>query len=100
MDLLTLALVGGTVWTSPSEEPIRNATVLIEGGRIAAVGPAASIKIPAGARKLDCTGLTVTAGFWNSHVHFTERKWADAASIPAPELERQLREMLTRFGFT
>jgi imidazolonepropionase-like amidohydrolase len=100
MDVLTLALVGGTVWASPSEQPIRNATVLIEGGRIAAVGPASRIKIPPGARKLDCTGLTVTAGFWNSHVHFTERKWSDAAAIPAPELERQLRDMLLRYGFT
>jgi dihydroorotase-like cyclic amidohydrolase len=100
MDLLTLALVGGTVWTSPSEQPIRNATVLIEAGKITAIGPSSRIKIPAGARKLDCTGLTVTAGFWNSHVHFTERKWADAASIPAPELERQLGDMLLRYGFT
>jgi imidazolonepropionase-like amidohydrolase len=100
MDILTLALVGGTVWTSPSEQPIRNATILIEGGKISAVGPEVGVKIPAGARKIDCTGLTVTAGFWNSHVHFTERKWADAAAISATELARQLQEMLTRYGFT
>jgi imidazolonepropionase-like amidohydrolase len=100
MDILTLALMGGTVWISPAEEPIHNAVVIVEGGKIAAVGPAARVKVPANARKIDCAGLTVTAGFWNSHVHFTEHKWADAASIPAPELERQLREMLTRYGFT
>src|SRR5262245_56307921 len=100
MDILTLALVGGTVWTSPADDPIRNATVLIEGGKIAAVGPAAGVEVPVGARTIDCSGLIITAGFWNSHVHFTERKWADAASIPAPELARQLREMLTRYGFT
>jgi imidazolonepropionase-like amidohydrolase len=100
MDILTLALVGGTVWTSPSEEPTRNATVLIEGGKIAAVGPASRIKIPADARTIDCAGLTITAGFWNSHVHFTERKWAEASTIPAAELARQLQEMLTRYGFT
>src|SRR5207245_5018402 len=40
------------------------------------------------------------AGFWNSHVHFFERKWSAASSIPAPELARQLQEMLTRYGFT
>src|SRR5262249_32739471 len=45
-------------------------------------------------------GMTVTAGFWNSHVHFFERKWAKAGEIPAAELTRQLQEMLTRFGFT
>jgi imidazolonepropionase-like amidohydrolase len=100
MDIPPLALVGGTVWISPSDEPIPNATVLIEGGKIAVIGPVARVKIPQGAQKIDCTGLTVTAGFWNSHVHFTERKWADVAAIPAPELARQLQEMLTRYGFT
>jgi imidazolonepropionase-like amidohydrolase len=49
---------------------------------------------------LDCRGLTVTAAFWNSHVHFFERKWANAADLPAAELARQLEEMLTRYGFT
>jgi imidazolonepropionase-like amidohydrolase len=29
-----------------------------------------------------------------------ERKWADAANIPAPELAVQLEAMLTRYGFT
>jgi imidazolonepropionase-like amidohydrolase len=100
MDILTLALVGGTVWSSPTDEPIRNATVLIQGGKIAAVGPAARVKVPADAQTIDCSGLTITAGFWNSHVHFTERKWADASSIPATEFARQLQEMFTRYGFT
>lgn len=48
---------------------------------------------------LDCTGCTITAGFWNSHVHFHERMWADAGEIPASELGAQLQE-LTRYGFT
>jgi hypothetical protein len=29
-----------------------------------------------------------------------ERKWTKAAGIPAPELGRQLEDMLTRYGFT
>jgi imidazolonepropionase-like amidohydrolase len=74
--------------------------VLIEGDKIVAVGSRTSVQVPAAAQSLDCSGLTITAGFWNSHVHFFERKWADAASIPAPELGRQLQEMLTRYGFT
>src|SRR5262249_14892144 len=39
-------------------------------------------------------------GFWNSHVHFIQRKWADASRIPAAELAGQLQDMLTRYGFT
>ena len=95
-----LALVGGTIYTSPADEPIRNGVVLIEDGRIAAVGGKSVLRGRRNVETLDCAGLTITAGFWNSHVHFFERKWANAASIPAPELTRQLQEMLTRYGFT
>jgi imidazolonepropionase-like amidohydrolase len=95
-----VALVGGTIHVSPTEEPIGGGVVLIQGGTIAAVGSRASIKLPTGTETLDWSGLTITAGFWNSHVHFFERKWANAAAIPSPELGRQLQDMLTRYGFT
>ena len=94
------ALVGATVYVSPTEEPIKDGVVLIQGGKISAVGSKTFVHIPREAQVLDCSGLTITAGFWNSHVHFFERKWANAAAIPAPELTRQLQDMLTRYGFT
>jgi len=94
----TLALIGGLVYTSPNEPPLRDATVLILDGRIAAVGH--GVRVPQGVRAINCAGLTVTSGFWNSHVHFMERKWAKAGEIPADELTRQLQDMLTRWGFT
>ncbi len=95
-----LALVGGTIFISPAEEPVRDGVVLIQGEKILAVGSRALVQVPQTAQVLDCSGLTITAGFWNSHVHFFERKWANAASIPAPELSRQFQDMLTRYGFT
>jgi imidazolonepropionase-like amidohydrolase len=95
-----LALLGGTIFVSPTAEPIQDGVVLIRDGKIAVVGPRASLSIPSDIKTLDCTGLTITAGFWNSHVHFMERKWAGAAKIPATELGAQLEAMLTRFGFT
>jgi len=96
----TLALVGGTVYASPTDAPIRDAVVLVRDGRIAAVGDRRSLRVPQDVQIIDCAGLTITAGFWNSHVHFLQRKWADAAKTPASELERQLQEMLTQYGFT
>jgi imidazolonepropionase-like amidohydrolase len=95
-----LALVGGTVYVGPTEEPIRDGVILIRDRKIAAVGSIESLKIPEGIQTLECSGLTITAGFWNSHVHFMERKWGDAANIPAAELSEQLQAMLTRYGFT
>ena len=94
------ALVGATIHTSPSEAPIRDGVVLIQGEKILAVGPRAQMQFPETAHVLDCLGLTITAGLWNSHVHLFERKWADASTVPAPELTRQLQDMLTRYGFT
>jgi imidazolonepropionase-like amidohydrolase len=95
-----LALVGATIYVSPAEDPIRDGVVLIQGEKMVSVGARAQMQFPETAHVLDCFGLTITAGLWNSHVHFFERKWADAASIPATELTRQLQNMLTQYGFT
>jgi imidazolonepropionase-like amidohydrolase len=95
-----LALVGATVYTSPAAAPLRDATVLVQDGKIVSVGSRRSTRVPKEAQILDCSGFTVTAGFWNSHVHFLQRKWSDAATLPGSELDRQLQEMLTRYGFT
>jgi imidazolonepropionase-like amidohydrolase len=85
---------------SPDEHAIGDSVVLIERGKIAGAGSRADVAVPPETPTLDCSGLTIAAGFWNSHVHFFERKWAEVASIPALELNRQLAEMLTRYGFT
>ncbi len=95
-----LVLSGGTIYVSPTENPVRDGVVVVRDGKIAAVGRRGSIQIPSGAQILDCSGLTIISGFWNSHVHFMERKWADAANIPAAELSGQLQAMLTQYGFT
>jgi hypothetical protein len=44
-------------------------TVVIEGERITAVGPADSITSPAGAVVIDATGKTVIPGLWDMHTH-------------------------------
>ena len=96
----TLALVGGTVYASPEAAAIPDAVVLSSGGVITAIGSRSEVGIPADARVIDCTGKTVVAGFWNSHVHFTEAVWKGAANGPAAPLQAHMQEMLTRWGFT
>jgi imidazolonepropionase-like amidohydrolase len=96
----TLALVGGTVYSSPNIAPIGNGIVVMSGGVITAVGTRSDVQLPNDARVIDCTGKTIVAGFWNSHVHFTEAAWRNAASAPAASLEKHMQEMLTRWGFT
>jgi len=95
-----LAPVGATICLSPTDEWVADGVLLIEGQKIAAVGGRDIVAVPENAKVLDCSGNTITAGFWNSHVHFFERKWAGAATIPRDELNAQLRDMSARFGFT
>jgi cytosine/adenosine deaminase-related metal-dependent hydrolase len=95
-----LVLTGGTFHPGPGGESVHGSAIVIRDGTIVAAGTSESVHLPPDARVIDCPGLTITAGFWNSHVHFFERKWADAAALPANELTRQLEEMLTSRGFT
>jgi imidazolonepropionase-like amidohydrolase len=88
------------IYTAPDAPPLSNGVVLIADGRIVSVADErARIRIPAGTQTSDCRGV-VTAGFQNSHVHFTEDVWTDAAHAPPEKLARGLEAMLTRYGFT
>lgn len=49
--------------------PAENQTVVIDHGKIAAVGPAASVAVPAGAQTLDYSGKTVIPGLVGMHEH-------------------------------
>jgi len=94
----TLAIEHVRIYTSPTDPPIPDGTVLIVNGRIAAVGP--NVSVPQAATILPCDHCVVTAGFWNAHVHFTEPKWAMSEWQPAGKLNPQLADMLTSRGFT
>lgn len=94
-----LVLVHATVYTEPGRAPVHDATLLIHDGRIVAVG-SQRYKLPSDVRVVDCTGLTVTAGFWNSHVHFLPPELLNAQEKPVDVLNAQLQTMFTRWGFT
>lgn len=95
-----LALVGAKIYLSPTEAAVENGAILVHDGRIVAVGPSVAIKIPKEATVLDCKGLVVTAGFWNSHVHILTPGLLHAEKLPPEQITAQLDEMLTRWGFT
>jgi imidazolonepropionase-like amidohydrolase len=95
-----LALVGAKIYPSPTEQAIENGSILLHDDRIIAVGPSAAAKSPRDATVIDCRGLVVTAGFWNSHVHILTPGLLHADTLPPQQITSQLEEMLVRWGFT
>jgi imidazolonepropionase-like amidohydrolase len=93
-----LVITGARIYVSPDAPVIVRGTVVVRDGKIVSVGP--QVEVPFGAEVLPCDGCVVTAGFWNAHVHFTERKWNGAEWKRGAELEAQLQDMLTSRGFT
>jgi cytosine/adenosine deaminase-related metal-dependent hydrolase len=45
-------------------------TVVVENGRIADVGPAAKVNVPAAAQIIDGAGKTLVPGLWDNHQHY------------------------------
>jgi imidazolonepropionase-like amidohydrolase len=95
-----LVLKNAHVITSPTEPAQDNATVLVQNGTIVAVGPELAVRVPEGTPALDCTGKTIVAGFWNSHVHFTESAWDNAERADRDKMTAHAQQMLNRWGFT
>lgn len=95
-----LALVGAKIYLSPTDPPIEDGSILIRDGMISTVGPRSTVKIPRDTHVIDCKGLVVTAGFWNSHVHILPPELLHARDASAPELQQQLDRMFNRWGFT
>ena len=95
-----LAIVGARVYPEPGGPPIDDGFVAIRTGEIVAVGRRLEAGDFDAERVLDATGLTLTAGLWNSHVHLFEERWRDAGVAPARRLEGELETAFTRLGFT
>jgi imidazolonepropionase-like amidohydrolase len=73
-----LAVVGGTVVDVVRGRRIPNGVVLLQGGKVLKVGPAAAVAIPKGSRVLRAEGKTVLPGLWDMHAHFQQAEWGPA----------------------
>ncbi len=93
----TQAFVGATVIDGTGKAAIPDGVVVVTDGKVAAVGPRASVRIPAGAQHIDVAGKTIMPGLVNAHAHVE----LDAKS-PKPPRE-QLADQLAlyaRYGVT
>jgi imidazolonepropionase-like amidohydrolase len=95
-----LAVRAGKLFDSNSGKLVADQVVLIDGDRIADVGSAASVKIPAGVRVIDLSRATVLPGLIDAHTHMFNQ--------PKPGMTREQSTLIAvqhtqadlRAGFT
>lgn len=88
-----LTIAGATLIAAPGTQPLEEATIVLRDGLITAVTNEAAKNVDA--CTLTVEGRLVTAGLWNSHVHFS-----DAAFASLEKAAPLLKSMLLRYGFT
>src|SRR5258707_3273272 len=64
-----VVLQGARLIDGTGKAPLENAVVVVDGGRIAAVGAAGKVKVPQGAWVVDVSGRTIMPGLINAHGH-------------------------------
>ncbi|MBA3557167.1 MAG: amidohydrolase family protein [Gemmatimonadaceae bacterium] len=65
----TIAFVGANVIPMDRERVLENQTVIIRDGRIAEMGPASSIRVPAGVERIEARGKYLLPGLAEMHGH-------------------------------
>jgi imidazolonepropionase-like amidohydrolase len=87
-----IALVGARIVSmsaAPGRGVIERGTVVVEGNRITAIGPSGSVRVPAGATRIDVAGKTIIPGIIDAHAHVRgegngilgEQAWPMAANL-------------------
>jgi imidazolonepropionase-like amidohydrolase len=87
----TIAFTGARVIDGTDRAPIDNATILVRGGKVAAIGPAAAVTIPAGARRVALAGKTVIPGLVNAHGHVGNTVAMEQGHYSAENVTRDLK---------
>jgi hypothetical protein len=65
----TVVIHAGQLFDGKSDRLLSNQVIIIQGDRIADVGPAGSVRIPAGAEEIDLGSGTIMPGLIDSHNH-------------------------------
>jgi imidazolonepropionase-like amidohydrolase len=65
---------GARLIVGDGRAPIENATILVDGAKIVQAGPAAGIRAPAGATRVNLAGKTVMPMILDTHVHLSQTR--------------------------
>jgi len=94
-----LALTDVRIFDGTGAAPVENGAVVIDDGRIMAVGAADTVEIPADARRQSLAGKTLTPGFINTHGHAGAVRGLESGHYSRENLLRQL-DLYAQYGVT
>lgn len=94
----TIAVVHATVIDGTGAAPMPDATVLIRGNVIVAIGPSGKVAVPSAARRLNGTGKFVIPGLWDMHTHVDDPELLELN--PKPEEKAQWLPVFVLNGVT
>ncbi|QYF92724.1 amidohydrolase family protein [Massilia sp. PAMC28688] len=85
----TVVIDGARIVTMRGDQVIDNGRIVIKGKRIAAIGSAAEVAVPAGATRIDASGKTIIPGLVDAHWHgamgedgiVPQQSWVDYAGL-------------------
>ncbi len=93
------AFTGATLWDGTGGAAVENAVMVVDHGRITAVGSADEVELPPGAAVEDLAGKTVVPGFINAHAHASDVMGLETGHYSRENLIRQLG-LYARYGVT
>ncbi len=97
-DAGTTALTGARI-IDGTGSVIDDGVLLVQNGRVRAVGPASEVEVPVGVEPLDVTGRTIIPGLVNAHGHVGGTLGLETDHYTTDNLVRQL-ELYADYGVT
>jgi imidazolonepropionase-like amidohydrolase len=74
-----VALIGATLIDGSGGPPLRNAVVLVRGGKVERVGSRDGFELPRGTSEVDVSGRWIIPGLIDAHAHASQAStWAPA----------------------
>ena len=96
---LVTAYTGATLIDGTGAPPITNAVMVIEDGRISAIGPANAVEIPSGATEVSLSGHYIMPGLVNAHAHVGDTRGLESGHYSEANVLDQLG-LFARYGIT
>lgn len=91
------AFEGALVITGDAGPPIPDGTLIVDGGRIRAVGPRGRVDVPPGAARVDLRGKTIIPALVDAHSHIGYMR--GTTSGPANYTRENILDHLRRFAY-